>query len=158
MAVSGILTNCLWAGFFCTAAAILLTAPRNYLVATFVCGFSGRWVRDILIGWDAGENWSIALAAAVIFLVAAALVPRHRAPPVVLVCGVLPLGAAIAAFNTIFELIKLSTAKGDALNSASVAFTSNLAKVLIVTLSIALGISTGAAIMKVFRRDDAVDG
>jgi hypothetical protein len=156
MDVSGMMLNSLWGGLFGTAIAILLTAPRNYLVATFVCGFSGRLVRDILIGWDAGQNWSIALAAAVIVLVAAALVPRHRARPVVLICGVLPLGAAVATFNTIFELMKVSTARGDALNSASVAFTSNLAKVLAVTLSIALGMSAGVAIMKLFRRD-AVD-
>lgn len=156
MEILAILNNCLWGGLFSAAMAILLTAPRNYLIATFFCGFSGRLVRDFLLGWGAAPNWSVMLAAAIVVLIATAIIPRRQAPPVVLVCGVLPLGAAVAVFNTIFELMKLSTAKGDALNAASMAFTFNLAKVFVTTLAIAVGIGAGSTITRLFRREDPV--
>ena len=105
--LSGILLNSLWAGLSGTALAVLLTAPSAYLAATFCCAFAGRLVRDVLTASGAGPNWSIALAAAVVVLVAVAVIRRHRASPVVLICGVLPLGAAGAMFNMIFELMKL---------------------------------------------------
>ena len=99
--------------------ATLLTAPPRYLVATFVCGLAGRLVRDLLTGWGMGPNWSTVLAAAAVVLVAVAFIRRQQVSPVVLVCGVLPLGSAVAMFNAILELMKLSTAQGDALSAAT---------------------------------------
>jgi hypothetical protein len=61
-------------------------------------------------------------------------------------------------FNMIFELRKLSTARGEALTAASIAFTSNLAKVFVTSLSIALGIVAGMAIVQLFNRNETVEG
>jgi uncharacterized membrane protein YjjB (DUF3815 family) len=149
--------NSLWAGLFAIGLAILLTAPRQYLVAAFFCGFAGRFIRDLLVGWGMSQNWSTVIASAVVVLVAVAIIRRHQVSPVVLICGVLPLGAAVAMFNMIFALMKLSTAQGEALNGVSIAFTSNLAKVFVISLSIALGIGAGTAIVRLCRREEAVE-
>lgn len=151
------LINSLWGGLFATAMAILLTAPPRYLVATFVCGMAGRLVRDLLTGWGVGANWSTVVAAATVVLVAVAFMRRQQVSPVVLICGVLPLGSALAMFNTILELMKLSTAQGDALSAASVAFTANLAKVFVGTAAIAMGIGVGMAIMRLFTRREPLE-
>jgi len=158
MDLSGILTTSLWAGLFATGLAILMTTPPRHLAATFVCAAAGRLVRDVLMGWGASQNWSTVIAATVVLLVAVALTQRHKVSPVVVVCGVLPLWVAVAMFNAIFELMILSTAKGDALNGASLAFTSNLAKVFVVSLSIALGISAGWTVLRLFSRARAAEG
>ena len=157
MDLSMILINSLWCGLFAAAMATLLTAPPRYLVATFVCGLAGRLVRDLLTGWGMGSNWSTVLAAVAVVMVAVAFIRRQHVSPVVLVCGVLPLGSALAMFNAILELMKLSTAKGDALNAATMAFTSNLAKVFVGTLAIAVGIGLGMAILRLFIRHEPVD-
>ena len=157
MDLSVMLINSLWSGLFATAMAILLTAPHRYLVATFVCGLAGRLARDLLTGWGVGPNWSTVVAAVTVVLVAAAFIRRRHVSPVVLVSGVLPLGSAVAMFNAILELMRLSSAKGDALSAASLAFTSNLAKVFVGTLAIALGIGVAMAVMRLFSRRGPFD-
>ena len=39
-------------------AGDLLTAPLRYIVPTFLCGFAGRFVRDVCMGWGMSHNWS----------------------------------------------------------------------------------------------------
>lgn len=158
MDLQGILIYSLWSGVFGVGLGILLTAPPNRQLATFFCSFVGRLVRDLLIAWGVGSNWSTMIGSAVLVLVAVALIRRQQVPPVVLICAVLPLGGSVAMFNTIFALVKLSTAGGEALNAASVAFTSNLAKVIVTSLSIAVGISAGLAVVQLFKRNEAVEG
>lgn len=159
MDLATMLMNSLWSALFATGLGILLTAPYRYLAATFICGFSGRFVRDLLAGWGMSQNWSTVVAATVVVLAAAAMIRRQRVSPVVLICAVLPLGAAVAVFNTIAGLMKLSSSSGDLVNDASVAFTSNLAKAFTITLAIALGIATGVAILRLLKREeDAVEG
>ena len=61
-------SNSLWAAIFATGMGILLTAPFRYLVPTFLCGFAGRFVRDISMGWGMSQNWSTVVATAVLVL------------------------------------------------------------------------------------------
>jgi uncharacterized membrane protein YjjB (DUF3815 family) len=156
MNIPTILLNSLWAALFATGMGILLTAPLRYIGTTFLCGFAGRLVRDVLMGWGLSQNWSTAVAVAVLVLVAAAIAQRQRISPVVLICAVLPLGAAVAMFNVILELMKVSSLKGEALNASSVALTANAGKAFAGTLAIAVGIAAGMAIVRLIRRDDAV--
>jgi uncharacterized membrane protein YjjB (DUF3815 family) len=158
MDLPGILIYSLWSGLFGAGLAILFTAPANRLLAAFVCSFAGRLVRDLFIAWGVGSNWSTLIAAAVVVLVAVAFVRRQKLSPVVLICAVLPLAGSVSMFNMIFELRKLSTARGEALTAASIAFTSNLAKVFVTSLSIALGIVAGMAIVQLFNRNETVEG
>jgi len=156
MNYSTILLNSLWAALFATGLGILLTAPFRYIVPTFLCGFAGRFVRDVSMGWGMSQNWSTVAAVIVLVLVAVAIVQRHRISPVVLICGVLPLGAAVAMFNMIFELMKVSSLKGDALSAACVALSANAGKAFTGTLAIALGLGAGMAIVRIFRRGEIV--
>ena len=152
---SAILMNGLWAALFAAAMGILLTAPARYLVPTFLCGFTGRVVRDVLMSVGMSQNLSTVVAAAVLVGLAAAIVRRQRVSPVVLICAVLPLGAAVPMFNIMLDLIKVSSLQGDALSAASVALIANAGKAFAGTLAIALGLGTGFAIVHLFQREHA---
>lgn len=149
-----ILMNSCWAGLFASGLGILLTAPARYLVPSFVCGFSGRFVRDAAMVFGLSQSWSTALAATVVVLLAFALVRRNVVSPVVLVTGVLPLGAAVAMFTAIAELMKVSALKGEALSQASVALSASIGKVFTTSLAIAVGLSVGMALVKRVMREE----
>lgn len=151
-----ILMNCVWAALFATGLAFLLTAPMRYLLPTFVCGFVARGVKDVGVGWGLDVNWATVIAAFVVVLVAAVFIRRHAVSPVVLVCGILPLGASVAMFNLIFTLMQLPSATGDALTQASIALSGNIGKVFTTSLAIALGLGAGVAVMRLLKRDEAV--
>ena len=157
MHLSTILLNSLWAALFATGLGNLLTAPLRYIVPTFLCGFAGRFVRDVCMGWGMSHNWSTVVAAAVLVVVVVAIIRRHTVSPVVLICGVLPLGAAVAMFNLIFALMQVSSLQGEALGGASVALSANLGKMFTTSLAIAVGLAAGMAIVQLFRREEAVD-
>lgn len=149
-----ILMNSVWCGLFASGLGILLTAPARYLVPSFVCGFVGRFVRDVAMGLGLSQNWSTALAAAAVVLLAFATVRRNVVSPVVVVTGVLPLGAAVALFTAIAELMKVSSVKGEALSQASVALSASIGKVFTTSLAIAVGLSVGMALVKLFIREE----
>jgi uncharacterized membrane protein YjjB (DUF3815 family) len=158
MGLWAMLMNSLWAGLFAGGLGILLTAPSRYIVPTFLCALAGRLARDVFLNWGMGQNWATAVAAAVVVLVAVAIIRRPGVSPVVLVSGVLPLGAAVAMFNVILELMKVSSLKGEALSGASVALSANLGKVFTTSLAIALGLGAGMAIVRLFRREEVREG
>jgi uncharacterized membrane protein YjjB (DUF3815 family) len=151
--LSPIALNSLYAALFATALGLLLTAPARYLIATFIGGFAGRFVRDVFMGCGLSQEWSTVIAAIVIALLASIIVRTDRAPPVVLICAALPLGAAVAMLNAIYELMRLTYLKGDALNAASVALNMNAGKAFTGTLAIALGLVVGMAITRLFARE-----
>lgn len=153
--LSLIATNSLWAALFAAALALLLTAPARYLVATFLCGFAGRFVRDVFMGWGLTQEWSTVVAAIVIAVLAGIIARSDRTPPVVLICAVIPLGAAVAVLNTIYELMRVSFLKGEALNAASVALSTNAGKAFTGTLAIVLGLVVGMAVMRLFKPEEA---
>src|SRR5882672_815095 len=109
MHLSAILENSFWSGLFATGIGVMLTAPAQYLVPAFLCGFLGRGVRDVCTGWGLSQNWATVIAAALVVLVAVAIIRRHTVSPVVLICGVIPLGAAIPMFNLIFAVMQISS-------------------------------------------------
>ena len=158
MDLLAILMNSLWAGLFASGLEILLTAPLRYIAPAFLCGFAGRFARDAFMSWGMSQNWSTAVAAAVVVLVAVAIIGRNVVSPVVLVSGVLPLGAAVAMVNTILELMKVSSLQGEALSRASIALSANIGKVFTTSLAIALGLAAGIAIVKFFRQEEIRDG
>ncbi len=158
MDLIAILTSSLWSGLFAGSLGIILTAGPRSIVPAFFCGFAGRFARDVLTGWGLTQNWSTAVAAAVVVLVAVVITRRHAVNPVVMVSGVLPLGAAVAMFNTIIDLMKVSSLKGEALNEAAVALVANTGKVFVTSLAIALGLTAGVVITRLFRREKVWDG
>lgn len=155
MELPAILIGSLWAGLFASSLGVLFTAPARYIVPAFLCGFTGRWACDVLMGWGMSQNWSTAVAAALIVLVAVAVVRRHSAPPVVLVSSVLPLGAAGAMFKAIMDLMKISSLKGEALGQATVSFSANIAKAFTTSLAIAFGLAAGMAVVRLIEGEKA---
>ena len=158
MDIVAVLTGSVLAGLLACGMGILFTAPPRYIAPAFLCGFAGRFARDVFMSWGMGQNWSTAVAAVVVVLVAVTVIRRHVVSPVVLVSGVLPLGAAGAMFDAITELMKVSSLKGEALSVSSVALSGNMGKVFTTSLAIALGLAAGMAIVRFFRRDEVQEG
>jgi uncharacterized membrane protein YjjB (DUF3815 family) len=147
--------NSFWSGLFAGTLGFILTAPLRYIVPAVLCGFVGRFARDLFMGWGVSQNWSTAIASAVLVLIGMAIIRGHKVSPVVMVCGVLPLGGSVAMFNTIASLMNVSHLTGESLSKASVAFIANLGKVFTTSLSIALGLAIGMAIVRLFMREEA---
>jgi uncharacterized membrane protein YjjB (DUF3815 family) len=158
MGLATILVKGLWAGLFAGGLGVILTAPPRYLVPAFFCGLAGRFSRDALMSWGLSQNWSTAAAAAVVVLVAVAITRRHAVSPVVLVSGVIPLGAAAAMFDTILDLMRVSTLQGEALSRASVSLSANAGKTFTTSLAIAVGLTAGVEVVRLFRRGDVREG
>ena len=154
MDLMAIFMNSLWAGLFAGGLGFTLTAPPRYIAPAFLCGIAGRFARDVFMSWGMSQNWSTAVAAAMVVLVAVAVIRRHVVSPVVLISGVLPLGASGAMFNAIIELIKVSSLKGEALSGSTDLLSANIAKVFITSLAIAFGLGAGMAIVRFLRRDE----
>jgi len=150
-----ILLQGLLAGFFSCALGIILTAPPGYLVPVFLCGFTGRFVRDGLMSFGLSLNWSTMLAAAAIVLVAAAIIRRHSVSPVTMASAILPLAASASMFDAILALMRVSASTGEALQSASVSLIFNASKLFMTSLAIALGLAAGMLIVRVIRGENA---
>ena len=151
MDLGTILLQGLLAGFFAGALGVILTAPPRYLIPVFLCGFTGRFVRDALMSFGLSLNWSTMLAAAAIVLAAAAIIRRHTVSPVTLASAILPLAASSSMFDAILALMRVSASTGEALQSASVSLIFNASKLFMTSLAIALGLAFGLVIVKVIR-------
>jgi uncharacterized membrane protein YjjB (DUF3815 family) len=158
MGLLEMLLDSLWAGLFAGALGVVFTAPRRYLVPALFCGFAGRLARDILMSGGLSHNWSTAVASAVIVLVAMACMRRRAVSPVVLVSGIIPLGAAVAMFSSIIALIRVSSAQGEALREGSDALIGNAGKAFATSLAIAVGLAVGLAIVRLSRREKVWEG
>lgn len=154
MDFSAIFMNSLWAGLYAAGQAILLTAPLRYVPGTVLCGFAGRWVRDVLMIWGLSQNWSTVAAAATVVLVAVTMIRDHGVSPVVLISGVLPLGAAVAMFNAIIQLMKVSSQSGEALSASSVILSASIGRAFTTSLAISLGLGIGIAVTRLLRREE----
>lgn len=152
MDFSAILINCLWVGLFAAGMGILLTAPLKYIFPAFVCGFTGRLVLNLMMKYGASQNSSIVVATFSIVLIAGVILNREKVSPVVLITAILPLGATVAMLNTIIELMKVSSLKGELLNASSIALTANLGKAFTITLAIALGLAAGIGFINLFAK------
>jgi uncharacterized membrane protein YjjB (DUF3815 family) len=148
------LLNSLWAGLFAAALTVVLTAPPQAILPSLMCGFAARLIRNVLIGWGLSSSAAVVVAAAACTLLAIALANRRRNFSLIaLVTGVLPLGAAVALFNSIKELLSLPALKEQALITASAQLSANLSAVFTTTLAMVLGIGLGFLIARVFNWD-----
>lgn len=153
MNLSAILISSLWTALFSASMGFYMTTPFRGIVPCFLCGFTGRFARDYLISFEVSHAWSTLIAAAVVVFVGVAISRRRMLSPIVLICGILPLGASVAMFNMIADMIKVSTLKGEALSAATVALNSDLSKVITSSLAVALGLGIGITIMRLLQRE-----
>jgi uncharacterized membrane protein YjjB (DUF3815 family) len=144
--------NGVWAGLFAAALAVVLTAPRQAIVPSLLCGFAARLIRNVLIGWGLSSSAAVIVAAAACVLLAIALTSRRRSFSVIaIVTGVLPLGAAVALFNSIKGILDISSLKEQALITASAQLSANLSAVFTTTFAMVLGIGLGFLIARAFK-------
>ena len=155
MDLPAILLNALWAGLFAAGLAVIFTAPPRYLFAAFVCGAFGVTARAIAAELGLNANQATVIAAMGVVLAGSLFVRRQEMPPVVMASGIIPLAGSLAVFNTIFLLMRIPAAPADTLNDLVVDLSSNVAKVFATTLSIALGLGAGMAIVRLLKRDRA---
>jgi len=155
MDLTAILFNSLWSAIFSAGMAVVFSAPSWALVPSFCCGFIARLVRDLLIGWGASQNLATFVAAAVVIFIVVSLVRRPGVSPIVMLAGIIPLGAAGALFRAIVGFLEISSLKGEG-PSAPVALISNLSIVFTTTFAIAVGAWTGYLLAQSVRRDQLV--
>jgi uncharacterized membrane protein YjjB (DUF3815 family) len=153
VAITPILLNAIWAGLFAAALAVVLTAPPQAIFPSLFCGFAARLTRNVLIGWGASSSAAVVVAATACVLLALAFASRRRAFSVIaIVTGVLPLGAAVALFNSVKGILSLPALKDQALIAASAQLSANLGTVFTTTLAMVLGIGVGFLIAGVLGR------
>ena len=155
MTLPQVVGNAIPAAFLAASLGILMTAPPRYLVATAVCGFAGRVTRDLLLESHMGIGWATLFAACVVVLLGAAVIRRSAVPPVVMVNGLLPLGAAGVTFDMILGFMRIPNLQGAALSAATVALVSSSAKAFMTYLALAVGMYLGMTLLRVVDRDSS---
>ncbi|HEY6506430.1 MAG TPA: threonine/serine exporter family protein [Vicinamibacterales bacterium] len=141
------------AGAHAAAMAVVFTAPREYVVPSFICGFAARLVRDSLLAAGIGPAWATLLAATVAVLVAVMVTPRRAVPPVVLVAAVVQLAASVAVFNVFVELLRTPSLESDALAESALRLNSSLGRAFTSFVAIALGLQLGIILTRRQRRE-----
>jgi uncharacterized membrane protein YjjB (DUF3815 family) len=135
--------NSVWAGLFAASLGGVFTAAPRALIPSFFCGFFARLVRNLLLAWGLNLSLSVAIAAAVAVVIASIFSRRGQLSTAVLITGIIPLGAAVALFSCINDLVLLASLKGEALTAPSLDLVENFSTLVVTTVAIALGILTG---------------
>jgi uncharacterized membrane protein YjjB (DUF3815 family) len=155
MDLTAILLNSMWSAIFAAGMAVVFSTPYWALLPSFCCGFIARLARDLLMAWGANQNLATFVAAAVVIFIAVSFVRRPGVSPIVMLAGIIPLGAAGALFRAIVGFLQVSSLKGEGL-SAPVALISNLSVVFTTTAAIGLGAWIGYLAGQSVRRDQPV--
>ncbi|HZR26665.1 MAG TPA: hypothetical protein VFA59_23930 [Vicinamibacterales bacterium] len=148
-----LLPNALCAAGTAAMLAVVFTAPPRYVLPSFACGLAALLARDLLAASGMNVHWATAVASAGAVIAAAAVTPEHAVVPVVLIAAVLPLGAAVAVFTAMIELLRVSSVEGAALVDASVKLSASLGKAFTTFVAIALGLQIGVAAVRAARHE-----
>jgi len=149
-----ILIETLWGGVFAGSLAIRLTAPRRYLVMSFLGGAAGRFVYDILRVANRSEALATGLGAMAVVLVARMAFVGRESWPVVVISGVLPLAAGKAMVKAMWHLLELGSLEGEAHQKAIQAANADAGEVIIISAAIAAGASIGLILMRFIRKEE----
>jgi uncharacterized membrane protein YjjB (DUF3815 family) len=142
----------LWTGAFAATFAIVFSAPLQAVVPSFCAGFFARVARDWLMGLGVSQALATLIAsAAVVTVVRLTLLRRPGFSPIVVLSGLVPLGAATAFFAAIIGFLKIPSLTGEALANAPVELLSNMSALFKTTLAIVLGAALGAAMIRSLR-------
>jgi uncharacterized membrane protein YjjB (DUF3815 family) len=153
MAFGQLLLESLWASLFALVMGVIFTVPRDGLLFCALCGFVGRFVRDLLT--SVGADLDLATFAGASALAVIALSARRQEfSAVALISGVLPLGASLAMFNTISGLLRIPTLKGELLAKEVFEMIANASKAFSTTLFLALGLALVVVVSRQFRRQE----
>ena len=147
-AYATVLLNGLCGAAFAATMAVIFTAPPRYVAPAFLSGLAAQLARDLLATGGMHVGGATMVASAVAVIAAVATTPRHTVVPVVLIAAVLPLGAGIAVFHAMIQLLRLSSAQGPALAEASTTLMGHLGRAFTTFVAIALGLEIGIALVR----------
>jgi len=150
MNLTSLAADSIWAGLFAGAMSIVFSAPYSALFLSSCGGFVGRLVRDILLQCGAGANFATLIAAAMVVMVAALMLRRPGMSPVIVVSGILPLGAAGAFSRAIVDFLQISFLTEQNASAVPLALVVNLSTVFTTTVAIGVGISVAVYAIKLF--------
>lgn len=153
MTLLEIVTEAAWGGLFAAAMSIIFAAPTRAMLPSFVAGAVARLSRDTLLGAGANINFAILVAAALVCLVGEVAIRRQIGSPVVVVSGLVPLGAAAPFFRTIVDFLRISSMAPDKLAQLPQAMLSDLSKVFCTTAAIGIGVSLTVVATRALRRE-----
>ncbi|HEX5043507.1 MAG TPA: threonine/serine exporter family protein [Candidatus Polarisedimenticolaceae bacterium] len=139
--------HALWTALFAVALAVLLTAPARSLGAAFLCGAAGMLVQDGALALDVRPSWATALAATAVAVVATRSAHRQGVHPVIMVTGLLPLGASSAVFQALVGLGRLAAGEDAAADVAV-----HASRAFVTFLSVAVGAAAGVLVARVLVR------
>ena len=149
-----ILIETLWGGVFAASLAIRLTAPKRYLVMSFLAGAAGRFVYDLLKAAGRTEALAIGLGAMTVVLVARVAFVGRESWPVVVISGVLPFAAGKTLVRATWHLLELGSLEGDAHTKALAAVNADAGEVVILSAAIVAGTTLGLILMRLIRREE----
>lgn len=156
MTVGAVLINSLWAGLYAGSMTVVFSAPWWAVVPSVVSGFVARLVRDALLGMGVGPNLAVLIAATVAVTLSGLMLRRSSLAPVVLVSGLIPLGAATALLRGIVGLWRMSSLQGEALADGAVFVAASFTIAFNTTVAIAMGFWLGMALVGVLGRKKAL--
>ncbi|MFN8662851.1 MAG: threonine/serine exporter family protein [Thermomicrobiales bacterium] len=140
MDINAVLTNALWGAVMAGGLAVFFTVPQRALWIAVVCGGAGRGVRSAALQADQGLLRATLLAALAVSLVAVLLAPSQQFSPVVAMSALIPLGAAIDAFDVIWAAMQIpGTSDVTQVTALGADLIANAVTVAAVTLAIAIG-------------------
>ena len=154
MNLQTIAINTLWGGVFAGSLAVRLTAPRRYLVTSFLAGAAGRFVFDILKTLNNTEALATGMGAMAVVLVARLAFAGRESWQVVVISGVLPLAAGSAMVRAMWHLLELGSLQGEAHAKAIEASTADASQVVVVSAAIVAGATIGLILMRLLRREE----
>jgi hypothetical protein len=97
--------------------AVVFSTPSWALVPSFCCGFIARVGSRSADGLGASQNLATFLAAALVLFIAVRFVRRPGVSPIVMVAGVIPLGAAGVLLRAIVGFLQVLSLKGEGLSA-----------------------------------------
>lgn len=140
------------AGVSAGCMTILMTAPFRYAGPAVVCGLSGRLIRDLLLAAAVSPPVSTLAATTAVVLLAVALAHGKEVSPVVVITGILPLGASLSMFQTVVYVLRLPSRTGAAATETSMELITTLSRVVTTSMAIALGLVVGIAVARALHR------
>jgi hypothetical protein len=135
--------------------AVVFSTPSWALVPSFCCGFIARVGSRSADGLGREPKSRNVSCRRLGSFIAVRFVRRPGVSPIVMVAGVIPLGAAGALFRAIVGFLQVLSLKGEGL-SAPVALISNPSILFTTTCAIAMGAWTGYFIGQSVSRDQAI--
>jgi uncharacterized membrane protein YjjB (DUF3815 family) len=144
-----ILVKAFWCGWGAVGFGILFNVPVRTLIAIWICGALGGFLKFNLLMLGAGvvsASFAGALAIGISSIPTAHF--RHAQPMIFAIPSVIPLIPGVFAYRTMLGLIKLTGAIGPDYQLIISDTINNGAKTLFIIMSLAMGVAVPMHLMR----------